>query len=307
MKSFFHIVLYQPLYNLLIWLAWIVPGHSIGWAIIILTVLIRLLLLPSSIKAAHLQVKNMEMQPKINKIRAEITDQKEQSAALMALYKEENFSPFGSCLPILVQLPILWVLFAVFRSGLNANGFKDLYPFVHHAATMNTMFFGVNLVTPDKWILPIAAGLLQFVLSTLMMPKSVPVDPDAPKDPMAAMSKQMLYLPSIITIFFGRTMPAALVIYWITTTVFGIFQQLYVNKEIKKAKAERAQMIESGILPKAIQIEPPKATKAELTIDGQSESPKAKKNDMMANLMKKRLDKQEKKAGVNVTVRMKGK
>ncbi|MFA7252931.1 MAG: YidC/Oxa1 family membrane protein insertase [Patescibacteria group bacterium] len=303
-KSFFHVLLYQPLYNLLILFAWAVPGHSIGVAIIILTVIVRLILLPSSLKAAHAQVKNMELQPRINKIKSEIKDQKDQSAALMALYKEEGFSPFGSCLPLLIQLPILWVLFSVFRSGLTEEGFKDLYSFIPHPETMNQMFLGFNLSEPDKWILPIVAAVLQMGLSYLMMPrkdKNKKAE-DEPKDPMAMMNKQMLFLPAVFTLFFGRSMPAALVIYWIVTTVFSIVQQLYVNKQIlnnKKERAEARKELDSDPVVQEIDRELKAAEKHSLL-----GAPK-KKKDWLAKINEKRLDKTEKKLGVNVTVRTK--
>lgn len=294
MKAFIHTVLYQPFFNLLIFIAWLVPGHSIAAAIIVLTIIVRLILLPSSIKAAHHQVRSMEMQPKINKIRSEIKDQQEQSKALMALYKEEGFSPFGSCLPLLIQIPIIWVLFSVFRSGLNISSFSNLYSFLPRPETLNTFFFGMDITKPDPWVLPIVAGLLQFGLSYLtMLPQKSIAKPEG-NDPTAMMTKQMLFIAPLITIFFGRTMPAALVIYWITTTIFGILQQLYVNKQIM---AQRAIMAKKQPEVAAIQIESPIAT---------VEAPK-KKSDFMTNMMNKRLDKQEKKLGVNVTVRTKKK
>ena len=290
MKQFFFVLLYQPLYNLLIFLAWLVPGHSIGWAIIVLTILIRLALLPSSLKAAHFQAKNNKLQPHVNKIRKEITDKQEQAKAIMELYKTEGHSPMGSCLQSLIQLPVLIVLYQVFRSGLNVSGFKDLYTFTPHPETVNTMFFGMNILHPNLWVLPIVAALLQLGLSFLMMPKKIE---GAPEDPAAAMSKQMLFLGPIITLFFGRSMPAALVIYWIVTTLFSLVLQYYVNKQI-----HATPLVNDG----AVRLPAPKVEKAEpVRIE------KPSKKEMLYNIMNKRLEKQEKKSGVNVTVRTKKK
>jgi YidC/Oxa1 family membrane protein insertase len=293
MKEFIHTVLYQPFFNLLIFIAWIVPGHSIAVSIILLTVLVRLILLPSSIKAAHHQVRSLEMQPKINKIRSEIKDQQEQSKALMALYKEEGFSPFGSCLPLLIQIPIIWVLFSVFKSGVDIKAYADLYSFLPRPETVNTFFLGFDITKPDPWVLPIIAGLLQFGLSYLSMLPQKNIVKSGENDPTAMMTKQMLFIAPLITVFFGRTMPVALVIYWITTTIFGIFQQLYVNKQIMAFRAAQPKQ-------ETDKIEAEKAPTKEI------EAPK-KKNDFITNMMSKRLDKQEKKLGVNVTVRTKKK
>lgn len=299
MKQFFFAILYQPFYNLLIFIAWLIPGHSVAWAIIVLTILIRLALLPSSIKTAYFQVKNMELQPKVNKIKAEIKDSVEQNKAIMELYKEEGHSPFGSCLPTLIQLPILIVLFSVFKSGLNLTGYKDLYSFTLRPEVINIMFFGLDITKPDPWVLPIIAGVLQMGLSMMTIPKTPKkVAGAAEPDPMSMMSKQMVYFAPLITVFFGRTMPAALVIYWIVTTLFSLGQQYYVNNKIKNQKLNA----------KPLAIEPVKAVvketpKIEPKIEAKAE-PKTKKT-MMEQVMAKRLDKQEKKAGVSVTVRTK--
>lgn len=296
MKQFLFTILYQPLYNFLIFIAWILPGHSVAVSIIILTLIIRLILLPSSFKAAKLQVKNLEIQPKINKIRAEIKDQKEQSQALMELYKNEGISPFGSCLPLLIQLPILIVLYQVFRGGLNMDGFSNLYSFMPRPETLNTLFFGLDLTQPDRWVLPIVAGLLQLGLSFLTMPPK-PKTEETKSDPMAMMSRQMLFLLPITTVLFGRAMPSALVIYWIVTTAFSLVQQWYVNKMIKEEKEKLAEKEPSA---------PVISTKEEKALIVDSPVTKEdKKKNLMFNIMNKRLEKQEKKSGVNVTVRTK--
>jgi YidC/Oxa1 family membrane protein insertase len=296
MKEFFFTILYQPLYNFLILIAWLLPGHSIALSIIILTIIIRLILLPSSFKAAKLQVKNLEIQPKINKIRAEIKDQKEQSQALMDLYKNEGVSPFGSCLPLLIQLPILIVLYQVFRSGLTVDSFSDLYSFMPRPETLNTLFFGLDMTKSDPWILPIIAGLLQLGLSFLTMPPK-PKTEETKSDPMAMMSRQMLFLLPITTVLFGRAMPSALVIYWIVTTAFSLVQQWYVNRMIKEEKERLAEKE-----PATSTI----STKEEKALIADSTSAKEdKKKNLMFNIMNKRLEKQEKKSGVNVTVRTK--
>lgn len=287
MKLLFFTLLYKPLYNFLIFVTWLVPGHSIAIAIVILTIVVRLILLPSSLKAARLQVKNLELQPKINKIRSEIKDQKEQSQALMNLYKEEGLSPFGSCLPLLIQLPLLIVLYQVFRNGLAAVNPANLYSFVPHTTVINNLLFGLDLTKADKWVLPILAGLSQLVLSLMMMPPKPKSDTDK-ADPMAMMSRQMIFLLPITTVLIGRSMPAALIIYWLVTTVFSIGQQWYVNKEIRNEKAEKNLTIDEPV-----------------QIIAKKEPPK--KQDMLTKMMNKRLDKQERKTGVNVTVRTKRK
>lgn len=293
MMNFFKTILYNPLYNLLIFLAWLIPGHSIGWAIIVLTIIIRIILLPSSLKSSKAQVKMQALQPEMNRIKKEVKDQQLQGRELMALYKREGVSPFSSCLPLLIQMPIIIVLYQVFRDGINESKFSLLYSFVPHPDKINSIFLGLDLSKPDLWVLPILAGLSQFALSKLMIPKNAnkksATKEDGSVDPMQMMNKQMVYFFPIITVLFARSMPAALSIYWIVTTLFGIAQQLYVNKHIRKENLAKAEMKS---------IETPK-------IDDKIEPQPIVKKDFMSNLMSRRLDKQEKKTGVEVTIRKK--
>lgn len=302
MISLLKTIIYYPLYNLLIFLAWLVPGHSLGWAIILMTLIIRLILLSPSIKAARAQVRMQMLQPEMARIKKEIKNQQEQGKALMALYKKEGVSPFGSCLPLLIQLPIIFILYRVF---LNINKFglnlENLYSFTPHMDSVNSFFFGLNLAKPELWVIPILAGASQFVLSKMMLP-SVPKiqsnsdgKPDM-NDTMAMANKQMVYIFPLITIFIARSLPAGIGIYWIITTLFGIAQQYYVIRTIKGNPEEKREAVED-----ARQIE------AQYGVDDVAieEVEQPKKTDMITKMMKKRLDKQEKKTGVEVTIRKK--
>lgn len=298
MKDFFKVILYQPLYNILIFFAWLVPGDSIGWAIILLTVLIRIILLPASLKAARAQVKLQAIQPKINKIRQEIKDQQQQGKAIMKLYKDEDASPFGSCLPLLIQLPIIFILYRVFSAGLDQSRFSMLYSFTPRPDTINTIFFGLDLSKPEAWVLPILAGASQFILSKMTMPPTAPKTGNDTQaaDPMAMANKQMVYLFPLMTVFIARSLPAALAIYWIITTLFGIVQQLYVNKTIKVKKLDQSELDDFDVekyknLPESVPFK--------------KDDSKPVKKDMISKAMSKRLDKQEKKSGVEVTIRTK--
>ncbi len=279
-------LLTKPLYSALILIAFVLPNHSMGWAIIILTIIIRLILMPSSVKAAKAAIKMQLLQPKMQEIKARIKGQAEQNKALMELYKKEGVSPLGACLPMIVQIPIVMVLYSVFRYGLSDLRESLLYSFVPHIA-VNTGFFGLDISKASPGILPIIAGLAQFGLSYLTMMKQPKTQT---KDPMQMVNKQMIYLFPVMTIFIGWNLPAALVIYWIITTLFGMFQQLYVNNVTKIEKSD-LDLVEE------IEKEHENPVNA-------SPKPQEKKNIMM-KLMDKKLEKQAKKTGVNVTVRSK--
>jgi len=230
MKALLKVSIYQPLFNLLVFLIWLMPGNSLGLAIIALTVIIRIIFLPSMLKQGASQEKLRILQPKIKDLQARHKgDKTAQSKALIDLYKEAGTSPWGACLPVIAQMVVLLLLYKVFQIGLTTARFDLLYDFVPRPSEINTLFFGIDLSKPDLWILPIIAGVFQFIQSKLSMGKP---SKDADNPMMTAMSQVMYVLP-VMTVFIGRKFPAALVIYWITTSIFMILQQLYINRFIK--------------------------------------------------------------------------
>jgi len=237
MKHIINLILRQPLFNALIFLVWLVPDHNVGWAIIILTVIIRLILLPSSLSATRQQKRMKDLQPQLSALQEKYKGQKEKLAqATMAFYKENKVNPLGSCLPLLVQLPILIILYYVFQDGLSVNRFDLLYDFMPRPEFIKTVFLGLDLAKPDRWVLPVIAGVLQYVQSRQLTPMTTSA-PDKNKkgpDMQAMMQKQMMYLMPIFTIFIAGRLPAALPLYWIITSIFTVIQQWYVFKDEPK-------------------------------------------------------------------------
>ena len=229
MINFLKAILYRPWYNALMLLVFVIPGHSVGLAIIGLTIVIRLILLPSSLNAARQQKRMQEMQPALAALQEKYKDDKQKQAEELAkFYKDNKVNPLGSCLPLLIQLPILIILYYVFRNGLDTSRFSLLYSFIPHPAFIQTQFLGINLGLPDKYyIMPIIAGALQFYQGYQLQPKT-PAPEGA--EMAQAMSKQMLYIMPVFTVLIAGRFPAALPLYWIVTTLFAIGQQWWINK-----------------------------------------------------------------------------
>ncbi len=231
---------YQPIFNLLFGIVALVPGHSLGWAIVIVTLLIRLLLLAPSAAAVRSQRELQALQPKIDEIRAKYKDKPDElNQKLLGVYQEHKVNPFGSCLPLLIQLPVLLVLYQVFLSGIHADNFNLLYSFVPNPGSVNASLFGIDLVRPSL-LLAVIAGGLQFLQTRQLMAKqqqlkdekNLPAD-EKPKQEVAAkaaqdLSKTMVYFMPLLTVVIGITLPAALAVYWIVTTLFSIGQQWYL-------------------------------------------------------------------------------
>ena len=225
--NIFHLVLTKPLLNVLIWIYNTVPLHDIGIAIIVLTILVRLLLFPSFQKSLRSQRQLQQLQPKLDEIKEKYKDDKEaQTKAVLEFYQQNKVNPFSSCLPLLVQLPILIALYQVFLSGLNSQLAGELYPFVRDPGQINTNFLGLMDLSKANFIFAFLAGALQFVQSKLMMPTKKIQDQTAP-----IVNIQFSYLIPVVTVFIAAKLPAGLALYWIVATLFAIGQQYYIMKK----------------------------------------------------------------------------
>lgn len=227
----FQTFFYQPILNLVVLLYNIVPGHDLGVAIILLTVIIKLLLLPLSKKSIKSQKALQDLQPKLDEIKRKYANKKEEmSRAMMDLYKNNKVNPFSSCLPLIIQLPFLIAVFRVFRNGFG-NGALDLvYPFISRPESINTITLGFFDLSQRSIILAVLAGAAQFWQSKMMVTKPPAIKTPGAKDEnmMSMMNKQMMYMMPAFTVFIALSFPAGLALYWFITTVLTGIQQKYL-------------------------------------------------------------------------------
>ena len=229
----FTTIFYQPILNLLVWFYNILPGHDIGLAIIVLSVVIKLVLYPLSNKSIKSQKALQNLQPKIQELKEKYKDDKEaMTKGMMELYKQEKVNPLSSCLPLLIQLPFFWAVFRVFRNELTNGSLSLIYPFIYNPGSLSPMAFGlINLAEPN-WVLAVLAGLSQFLQVKLMPKPKMPVG--GKEETMGAiMNKQMTYVMPALTVFITLSLPSGLALYWFITTVLTILQQLIVFKKEK--------------------------------------------------------------------------
>jgi len=249
MAHLFTVIFYQPILNLLIFLYNTVSFYDLGIAIILLTVVIKLVLWPLSRSSIKSQKALQELQPKLEDLKKTyVNDKVGLSRATMDLYKANKVNPFSSCLPLLIQLPFLWAVYRVFRDGVD-NKLDLVYSFIQRPETMNLVSLGfLNLAKPNVY-LAVLAGLAQFWQAKMMMTKKPLVKVPGSKDEsMAAiMNKQMLYFMPAITVFIGLSLPGGLTLYWFVLTLLTALQQLVTFR--KKADTGSAgRMIEGEII-----------------------------------------------------------
>src|SRR3989344_306141 len=168
MSSFFHTILSQPLFNLLVGLYNVLPGNDLGLAIICLTLLIKLVFLPLTIKSLKSTREMSELQPKIQELQAKFKDDKQALAqATMSLYKEHKVNPLSGCLPILIQLPVIWALYKVFINGVKPENLSGLYSFVHNPGSLGDIGLGFLDLAHKNPLMAVMAGVLQGIQSYL--------------------------------------------------------------------------------------------------------------------------------------------
>ncbi len=233
-------LLYQPLFNLLIFFYNVLP--DIGIAIILLTIIIKAIIWPLSHKGLKSQRVLQELQPKLEALKIKYKDNKEKlGQETMALYRKEKINPMASCLPLLIQLPIIIAVFRVFRGMfIGTIDFSLLYSFIKIPETINPITLGFLDLSKPQIILGFLAGAAQFWQSKIMLKKKKKkLDADGKEKELSlteTMSKQMMYFMPIITIFIAARFPGGLALYWLVITLLGVLDQHFINKAMSKIK-----------------------------------------------------------------------
>lgn len=222
----FQSLFYQPIFNVLVFLYNIVPGHDFGLAVICLTIFIKLILWPLSKKAITSQKKITELQPEIDKLKEKYKDQKEEMGkALLNLYKEKKVNPFSSCFPILIQLPFLFAVFKVFKEGSNPDSLNLIYSFILRPENINHISLNfIDLSHPVVW-LAVASGISQFWQTKDIMNKAPKINESKENEFSSIMQKQTLYVFPVLTVFIGLSLPGGLSLYWLVGNLINILQQ----------------------------------------------------------------------------------
>lgn len=234
--------IFEPLFNALLYLQKAIPGHDLGLAIVLLTLIIKAALYVPSLSGIRASRQLQTLQPRLKAIQAQYKDDKGKLAQeQMKLYKDSRVNPLSSCLPLLIQIPFFIGLYQVFISGLKidqngilgATELKHVYPFLrgyYETTPINTLFLGFVSLVGKKGIANIIfallAGATQFWQTKMLAAPSEPKIKEARDESItSATNKQMTYLLPLFTAYLAYTFPAGLALYWITQSVLTIAQQ----------------------------------------------------------------------------------
>lgn len=236
MASLFNTIFYQPLLNILIFLWHYVAFKDLGIAIILLTIIIRLILFPIFQKSVRHQTLMQRLSPEVKKIQENHKGNKEKQAqALMELYRQHKVNPLGGFLLLLIQLPIMIAIYRVILKGFSPEVFINLYSFIPHPQVFSQSFLGLIDLGKKSIFIAVIAAAAQFFQGKLSLVKTPKEEPGQKGAAMAQMvSKQMVFIGPLFTVFIIGSLPSAIGLYWLTSTLFGIVQQVLINKKFKK-------------------------------------------------------------------------
>lgn len=241
--------IFRPLYNGLVGIMDILPWADVGVAIIVFTIVVKVLLFPLSKSALLTQVRMKEIEPETNKIKAQYKDDRQaQALKIMELYKSRGIRPFSGILLLFIQLPILFALISVFYKIIPEIQTDLLYSFIS-VPVLKTSFLGLIDLTQPSLILALATGVIQYLQLkySLAAIQAAQTSPEAEQNPsvrmMNSMHKQMQYIvPLLAFVSIYWIIPAQfpqaasiIAVYWATSSLMTFLQELVIRKKYVKA------------------------------------------------------------------------
>lgn len=240
MGNLIRTILLQPIFNALLLIYALLPGNDFGVALIVFTILIRILLWPLMKRQLHQQKKMKEIQPEIARVKEKAKgDKTKESQMLVELFKEKEVNPFSSFGVVLLQLPILLTIFYVIRRILDPGQVSELaYASVAKlsavqdivnlgvAENFHPSLFGLVDLSQPNIILALLAGLVQYFQARQLMPMNTTQTSDSKN-----IGFNMSLIFPIITVVVAMRLPSALALYWFASTSIAVVQQYIIMQE----------------------------------------------------------------------------
>lgn len=231
----FNTFFYEPLYNLLVLFLGVIPLHDVGAAIILVTCVVKGILLPLNISATRSQYALKKVEKEIQDIREKHKNNPQEAGTkMMEIYKREKINPLSSLFAVLLQIPVFIALYLVFSKGIHAQT-EMLYSFVTFPETLHTNAFGILDVTQKNFIVALLTGITAYLLArrqtATMTTSTGSKTPSFQESFQHSLKIQMLYVFPVLILSTAMFFPAAVGVYWITSNILGIFQDIYIKKK----------------------------------------------------------------------------
>lgn len=242
MSEIYNLFLVNPIFNILVLI--LKFTGSLGFSIIGLTLIVKAISIPVIIPSLKSAKKQRELQPHLDKIRKKYkNDKKKQAEKQMELMQQHGLNPASGCYSMIITIIIFTALYSVIRQitgdiDLNLINSKLYSDFLHidSVSELNTNFLYLDLAKPDPfYILAVLLFVVQFVLAKMMMPysetgvKASKKTPDKKDDIAYNMQQQSLYIMPGMMALLGASMPAGIAVYILTSTVFSLVQNYFIN------------------------------------------------------------------------------
>jgi len=243
-STIFHTIVYDPLYNALVFLVDTIPGHDVGLAIVILTILVRLVVYPLSKRTIASQIAMKKITPEVEELKKKFkANSPEQTQAVFALYKERDVHPFAGLGLMLIQLPILIALYWIFAlGGLPVVDTHILYTFIPKPETVNMLFLGlIDMGAKHNILLALLTIVTQLAYSRLSMGPRVgktAIEESLSSDMARSFDMQARYVLPVVIGFVAYSVAAAAPLYYVTSNLFMIAQEYLAGRRFYDKKTQ---------------------------------------------------------------------
>ncbi|MFA6354938.1 MAG: YidC/Oxa1 family membrane protein insertase [Candidatus Paceibacterota bacterium] len=241
MQSLWNTIFYQPIYNILIFIVHNVTFGDVGFAIIVITIIIKFILYPLTKKSIKSQILMKKMEPEIKLIKKNYPNKEEQAKKTFELYKKYGTNPFSGCLVVLIQLPVIFALYFVIYKGLSLDT-GVVYSFLEKPTIIHTNFLGFIEMSSKSVILALLAGITQFIqgyLASPIKPKvevikagEIPEKASFQDELSNSMQTNIKYILPVFIAIISWQISAAVALYFVISNIFTIVQEWYIRKTI---------------------------------------------------------------------------
>ncbi|MFA6251259.1 MAG: YidC/Oxa1 family membrane protein insertase [Candidatus Paceibacterota bacterium] len=242
MQALWNSVFYQPIYNILIFIIDNITFGDVGFAIILVTIIVKLILAPLTRKSIKSQILMKKMEPELKQIKKDFPNKEEQAKKTFELYKKYGTNPFSGCLVVILQLPVIFALYYVFYKPFAVDP-SLIYSFIQTPDSLHTNFLGLIEMGSKSLFLGIFAGVTQFIqgyLSSPVKPKveivkgttEVPAPKTFQEQLSESMQMNVKYILPVFIAFIAWKISAAVALYWIVSNIFTIVQEWYIRRKL---------------------------------------------------------------------------
>lgn len=243
MTTLWNSVFYQPIYNILIFIINNITFGDVGFAIILVTIIIKLILSPLTKKSIKSQILMKKMEPELKEIKKNFPNKEEQAKKTFELYKKYGTNPFSGCLVVILQLPVIFALYYVFYKELSIDT-SLIYSFIQVPAFLHTNFLGLIEMGDKSIFLGVLAGVTQFIQGYLSSPFGVKKPTEVNKEEKTpevksfqdqlseSMQINIKYILPVFIGFVAWQISAAVALYWVVSNIFTIVQEWYIRRQL---------------------------------------------------------------------------